>query len=360
MALEPARTMLGIIGVSLTVIGIILTALVAVRQNGQVKGQSKLLDQIAKIAGDTNIIAGDTKTIVGDTQKIAKDTHKITQKLDRDTSTEEMVTQLFCLRKDRPELFTCLYPVRYFQGLLPLTMAGDFYALQVLQGLLHDDRLRIKGIAIDQFGKAVSPSDLAMETDIIYLCTPQTNPELCKMAPDISIKDRTASPKPRFGSVELPCWFGNRLIDEQNNLSSKVIWTPEWILDSPSEDEYKAARELNPFVRHEPKISNPVDYGIVLRITEQSHKHIVIAGIHQYGTWITAEWIKRLASIPEFGDRDILPMDDDFLAVIVGHFDSTYLRVLDCHIFSELFWIRQEDSWTRQPIGHKREKATMA
>jgi hypothetical protein len=283
-------------------------------------------------------------------------------KLHTNRSVMEMADRLFALetRSTGGGTFRCFFPVDYKQRPLPFIFSGDYHALQVLQSLLQQ---RLEPVPVRQtrasrkaHEKNGQSSVLDAQAQItsdgqsggeIYLCSPQVNERLKKVAPAVELEsDSGEATVPSFNGLDLPCWFANanwlkppqKIIRVQHeNLSLN--------LESPSESDYKEAQELEEGEAYDfRKIVRP-DYAILLRLTQKQRTHLVVAGIHQYGTWIAGEFLKRLAHDEAFCPE--INRGEDFAVVVWGEFDSKNFRVGECDILSKYLWIRRNDGWSR-------------
>jgi hypothetical protein len=147
-----------------------------------------------------------------------------------------------------------------------------------------------------------------------------------------------------FRGKPIPCWFISEETPElvRRGWTDKptkrirkglTVWRGEQFIDSPAEKAYREAeqgRKADDVV---------VDYGVVLRFTEAGRTSVVIAGIHQYGTWIAGYFMDRLVRDKDYHSE--IPRGEDFLAVVWGRFNSGTLQVEDGGVARRLWWIRK-------------------
>lgn len=270
---------------------------------------------------------------------IGTDTQNTAIKINADSHKRDVVRKFFCLKNETSKL-KCIFPCRYTNKPLPSIEAGDFYALSVLQDLLGHDRLELNFQSVNDDVGADGHDD-----DAIFLCTPNSNPALAKLALPVELPLGKAS---TFEGVELPCWFANEVIDGR---VIKKIWVgeEEKPLESPSEDAYlECAKVGNPCVSSR---DIQKDYAILLRLS--THRKIfVIAGIHQYGTWIAGECLRRLAIEKDTSIRSnvkaLLLGENDFLAILWGKFRLSKLTVPELGILDNCVWVRANEGWERR------------
>jgi hypothetical protein len=80
---------------------------------------------------------------------------------------------------------------------------------------------------------------------------------------------------------------------------------------------------------------------------------VIIAGIHQHGTWIAATFLDRLLHGAKLGladaHREAFFADKECIAVIEGLFDASTFKVGHPTVLSDHFWQRssQNDPWQR-------------
>jgi hypothetical protein len=295
-------------------------------------------------------------------KKIGTDTHHTAQKLRADTYARESTEKFFALQKSGKR-FKCFFPVFYDQKPLPFIVTGDYHALHILQLLLGPDRLELIPVSeasqspnafpIGHVSENRSAEFRLSSTDKredggdtigeIYLCSPQVNLALGKLAPAF----KPGREVPKFLDVELPCWFADK--NTSDGSPQKTIFIPDngEELVSPSEEYYRAAKKLDEGVEFVPPTEIQKDYGIVLRLTVGQEKFIVIAGLHQYGTWIAGDFLRDLITNERVASLDALG-DADFLAVVFGEFKSKDLSVRRFGVLADLLWMRDQGRWIRR------------
>ena len=277
-------------------------------------------------------------------QEVAISTHAITEGLFGNKHKAKFKLNFFGLAEGSLKRFKCFFPACHDSRPMSMLVSGDYHALHVLQSLLGSDKLDLCQLYAGQPTLKLNPED---PEDLIYLCTPQVNDALRKIAPMLVLTDSsTTDQKPAFGEVVLPCWFANKTINKTK--VQKVIWIRDLEpMESPAEYAYLEAADredhASPYVHPRLLID---DYAIVLRLTIETRKHIVIAGIHQYGTWIGAEFLSRMALDSEF-NATLAVEERDFLAVIVGTFNTAQYNVTHCGIHSNLLWILKGGVWVQ-------------
>jgi hypothetical protein len=272
---------------------------------------------------------------------IGRQTRATAEKLRTDTAVQDTVSRFFSLGDESFDHISCYFPVYYDWRPLPSIVAGDFYALSVLRTLIGNERLELATLS-DGY-----PQQLTKDT--VFLCAPPANEALKAFAPCLVDPGGDAEPlsPPKFADRDLPCWFADH---EDPENSKKRIWVADQAkiyLESLADGEYaKSKGSATPYKTSRETIT---DRCILARVSIGDKKVVIIAGIHQYGTWIGGEFLRRLAE-----DSDSIPNSEhllgsrDFVAVIHGEFSTARYDVASCQIELPYFWVYDEDGdWVR-------------
>jgi len=268
----------------------------------------------------------------------------ITRKLQADTHRRESVRRFFSPRGAAVPRFSCVYPVHFQRRPLPSIYAGDYYAIQVFAGLLEAENMELYGImSNDRYEQSLD------ERDVIFLCAPYANPYLAHRYGILSTSDTQAERDVAFDNLDLPCWFA---WDKRTDTPRKVILvrTPDepYVCVSAADTHYELAAELDDDTRYEPPDDCQRDFGIVMRITGDSGRiTIVAAGIHQYGTWIAADFFNDLCKDPDSVVAAVLGRGGDFVAVVWGEFSTRKLQVLSSGVEQNFLWERGDGGWVK-------------
>jgi hypothetical protein len=240
-------------------------------------------------------------------------------------------------------------------------------------------------------------------TNCIFLCNPLANPAAYALMPSVLV-DNSGNPvgKEAKANVErihqhpnecrspddplsrLPVWFGYVLeplgpreklheitMDEAESCNTTLgsqawhqkgiifLQQPEFDYSHSAERAYsKAAAGITHVTAPLPDVGvqsgSCGDYGIIARFTtrptgHKQRKEIYIAGVHQYGTWIAGEFIKRIL----YGDendvykdaRKYFLGDDDFIALVYGRFNIAKLTVDHVGISEDRIWRLLDGQW---------------
>ncbi len=331
---------------------------------------------------------------------IGNETKSITATLATDSFVADRASKLFPLSRKYQgthNRYKIVYPVHYLSGKpLPLINQGDFYAIHVIGMALGLDKVSLK--EIDTSKGSVKVEDDWVTGNVIFICSPQSNPALNKKFSYVAThsddnrawkgksKKRKSHKEKRCNSeddikkwlkkMNLPCWFVN---DYQSIDDIKVRRKD----DKVTSEQYDRTpiKKIQVYDAHEQgqKLDEPLesnaehcyrrkrngvgnvpygkagDYGIFARLTEGDNRYIIIAGLHQYGTWIVADYVNRVLRFNEdkLGTLEAEYMraftsDSDFMAVIEGEFDSSSMSVESPRVYGNKLWVRSKgEKWIR-------------
>lgn len=279
-------------------------------------------------------------------EQIGADTHDTAEKIRSDARTHAVVRTFFSLGIDKQRSYKCLFPVSYNKRPLPYIVVGDYNALHVIQSLMG-----ITNINLTPVNSSSQEIQTPISENVIYLCTPQSNPALNHVAPALNLPNDIS---PSLDGVALPCWFAN-----ENSRKLIYLVDDKRRLLSPAEKEYDLASQLVSGQIHQPLADTTTDYAILLRMTINQRKVIVIAGIHQYGTWIAGDFFRMLTGEQKLAFSNIFLSDEDFVSVIWGEYSSKSFSVTRCNVLQDLIWTRRGDSWGRAPSNLRQSALTM-
>lgn len=288
--------------------------------------------------------------------KISKDTGSTVSKVNADAHRQRVVGQFFGFDQGK-KLYKCMIPAVRTNKPVASIHSGDYYALHVLQMLLGNEHLELSF----QYPEGDRKHD-GKFGDAIFLCSPNANPALNELAPPLELSNPKSAPAPTFDGVAIPCWFSGEETGELirgENYKIKKIWTNERAMPLASEAE-SLHRQCLEQGQCEPARGSLTDLAILLRLTVQGRKVFVVAGIHQFGTWITGEFIRRLAvehdvktnNSISLEDRRVLCAEDDIAAVVYGEFNPKTLTFGNLGIYERLLWRKSGEEWHR--VGSKK------
>jgi hypothetical protein len=366
-----------LVSLLLAVASIVLAIVIALRQSMAIKSQNGLIESVKMISDETRHISDENRHISNETKSIAKTTAA-------DAHMRRMGMKLLssgtCDTSHKKH--TIVVPVRYANKPLPVIEQGDFYAIQILTLALGIENIELKEI---ETSDDVTHEELS--GDYIFLCSPQTNPLLSKIIPYAIFKEGEAKdtfpddPKYRLCTnanekkkwlkeIWLPCWFVSDYDDNdapKNGFTKRIqifdlddydkddknrMLDPP--LSSKAEQWYKEASEDGGKI-NVPKVE---DYGILARLSHENINYLVIAGIHQYGTWIVSEFLRKVLH-DEIEDREfnqIFNNGTNFITIISGDYNGSTLAVECPNIFRGNCWIKRSDqTWVR--YNRERDKA---
>ena len=308
---------------------------------GTSEGQQKQLDQLEEIAQRTASTAKGQESQLIQLTEIGHETASTASALRTETAIEKVVAKFFSTAgEEAPNRYNCVFPVSYGDRPLPAIFAGDWSTLQVLQSLMGA-RLQLKPLQREAAEDSHEFQEL-LKGNAVYLCAPQANNALQLLAPALKCNDPSSLAATCDG-IELPAWFAT----EKGGTKTIRIRGPAKPIESGAEPEYERAKRHSIGSQYEPSRETTTDYGIVLRLTLSSRKVVVIAGIHQYGTWIGGDFFRRLAAGESLDYQERFLDDHDFLAIVYGEFDPIAFKVVRCNVSNAYLWTRDDTCWNR-------------
>ncbi|MEO5345414.1 MAG: hypothetical protein H7834_03425 [Magnetococcus sp. YQC-9] len=261
----------------------------------------------------------------------------------------------------------------------PLAMinSGDYYAILVITERMkgevsydwvrnHDgDPALSSGLQEEQLGDLEIQANLDNHPNHIYLCTPWVNRKLNNRWPiwnQETIYDGTDKSNYNF-----PCWFYRDV--PKNAVSKKgkpylkirINWNNDIVdLESMADKYYDMAEIVKRcYSGKEYKLGPSVDdFAIIARLTHKDgRKDIIVAGLHQLGTWIVADFIngqinRKINRGKPYDCRDdeiseIILGSDDFIAIISGTFDFNIMKVTWSEVYHGHIWQYKQGSWIK-------------
>jgi hypothetical protein len=334
-------TILAVNALVLTLIALVITIIIAFNQHFQ-------LTSLQSIGEQTKETTTNQLEQLARLQKIGEQTQETTEALRTETKIREAVENFFKISEKHGKKFQLIYPEEYDNKPLPMINQGDFYAIHVVSTRLGEENLLNTPLPL------LSGAGGKTGENLIFICSPYANPAL-KHLYEINTVFRITKDKVQVKGEDenfpkvpkgLPCWF---VSEEVANKSRPVrrIWVEDdgKLIDSPVEDLYEEAFTQRKKFRHPAKAQD--DYGIFGRWHENNCQYIVIAGIHQYGTWIIAYLLSELCYGRSVRGKDIFLGKQDFIAIIEGVFDYTTLKVKRADILTGYIWTKNGENWDR-------------
>ena len=315
----------------LAIFGIAISVFIANKQKVQV--------------GELTLIGTKQQEQMTELTSISKDTKETARKLKSDARTREIISVFLGTADKSVGRYTCVFPIFWDQKPLPLITSGDYHAIQVIQNFLGAENVDLLAVA----EKETAP----ISGNVIYLCSPKANIALESLAPAVQIINNKCNEEPKFDNIILPCWFGDATIKDESSggdKTIKTIWIPEHnhVLRSPSDDAYINAAKLRKGDVYKDDTIKRTDYSILMRLSINDNRIVVIAGIHQYGTWTCGDFFQKLIreEIKEYSE--VFMSQDDIVAVIWGEFNAKTFKTERCGVYEQYLWTRKNnDVWKR-------------
>jgi hypothetical protein len=360
-----------------TVIVIFLIALIAVEIGASLEKTFAVVGLVISLISLALMIE-----IAKDQNDQIKSLEKLNYELQVRKEQRERVKALFLSSDDRK--YTCVMPVEYRRQPLPTIAAGDYYAWHVVQNFVGDVQ-----ISMDFTNRMPEKEKIVTSKgNIIFLCSPQASPPLDEFAPWLELHgdkiDNSPDAKRGVGGLEklkLPVWFGcrnkriaNPATGELEDWQEKVIcYLPDGripdlhnnsdlhntvaVLTSQVEEDYIAAHTLQDNQRPKKTLARKCDVAVVIRAARGSFdtsqvegaadKIVVIAGIHQYGTWIAGDFLHQYCNGNRPQVEELFKSEADFAILIYGQFNEQTLSVEASDIHATDAWQFTGGVWDR-------------
>jgi hypothetical protein len=281
------------------------------------------------------------------------------------------------------EQYTCVLPVEYRKRPLPAIAAGDYYAWHVIQNFADEVRI---GMHLTNRARAPKSAPGVPAGNSIFLCSPQVNPLLDELAPWIQLLDGNridcsegaGRGLKALEKIKLPIWFGCRDMPVRKPGGEALeIWpekliccisdsnitapAPEMVvLTSQAEEDYIRAARLED--GQTPAIAPGLkpDMALIVRASRRlfdssartgaADKIVVIAGIHQYGTWIAGDFIEKYCRGERPEVNDLFRSEADFAILVYGQFDEKTLTVESSAVHATDAWQFNGNGWDRVAV----------
>ena len=356
-------------------LGILVAVWIAVRQHSVLKRQDGMhAVQHEMLEGHNKVLRMQSKMLTS-LETIARETAETARGLRVDASVRAFAERFFCLEHDQRLSF--VFPVTYMDRPLPSIFAGDYYTLSVVQRLIAPERADLLPVTKERTdlvpvtintnsgagpGNGNTDPDVAVPnppTNIVYICGPSANPALALVSSTLELfPEGSHGHSPTFKGVEIPCWIAANQTSAVGPNPQKVLYVKDIDSVIHSEAEYFYAEALLQQATHvaRPQQRATVrDCGIIMRLTIDNQVSVVLAGIHQYGTWIVGEFFDqlsrdRLGLAPQH--RELFYGTGDFAAIVTGEFDQAQFRVSACGVDPLHTWKRTISGWNRVVVAN--------
>lgn len=311
---------------------------------------------LALIAVNITIFIAWTQEIqLNKLEYIGIQTKETTEKLNTDSKVLSSVQNFFAI-KDNARRYKLFFPVEYDAKPLPLINQGDFYAVHVISSRIGEDNIDLEKIT-----KKTDPKNILIEGDAIFICAPHANPALEKIYPFKKIEtdkeyEELKNSKWPIEGLDLPCWFiedhrePNRITGDR--WKTRKIWIHETKepIPSPAEYCYQLASAIPSGIEFVVSTNIQQDYGILARVNNGKNQYIMIAGMHQYGTWIVGSFLSNLlGGKDDVDNKSTFLGNEDFIAIIWGEYNNNKMTVNSKRIGVErkLIWTKSNGQWIR-------------
>lgn len=252
--------------------------------------------------------------------------------------------------------YKCVFPVDYSKGPLPSISQGDFYAIHIVSSRLGEDNLELIGIGKDEQLKD-------NQGNLIFICAANAGLQETYKIEKINNEDDMKKLKEwPLNDLNLPCWFIEDLRSGRSIKKIKIYSnfggdTIEELLESPSEKIYEEMHKQKPGTKYEPLTDIQRDHAIFARLSKDNNQHIIIAGLHQYGTWIVGQLLNNLLCGEKMEYCSIFLDSKDFISIITGEFVHKKLLVAkdSIQVLHRFIWVKEADRWIRITVDEYNE-----
>ena len=342
---------------------LIVAVLIALALAATVVVDSPVIDKIITVAGicigiiSLAImirIANNQNKVMMDQGRQIDSLDKLNDELQARKAEHDRVKALFLSSDDRK--YTFIMPVEYRRRPLPTIAAGDYYAWHVIQNFVGD--IQIDMCLTSRLNKSEDEKKEKQETSYFYVrpwlihCWITLPHGYSSMAiTSIIHKTKqealTASKNStcRFGSVPASGWFSTRSISSTKEWDEKVICYfhdggaskncgATNLLISQSDEDYIVCDGLKDNEIPETSKGRKCDLAVIIRASRRlfnacqtqgaDDKIFVIAGIHQYGTWIAADFLQQFCRGKRSEVDRLFKSEADFALLVYGQFNDRY------------------------------------
>lgn len=284
---------------------------------------------------------------------MSRRTHELTQKLNTDRLRIKRVEGFFGIRYFDRSTMECILPVVEgdLRKPLPLVNGGDFFAANVLSRLLGD-RVRLEpclksdGVNDEKmlsWKQVERRAGRQKASPIVLVCSPEANAYVGELVPTINV-DRSGWNMPQ----NLPIWFAR----SEHWKYLKLVEVNKRLQHNSEADEVYERCEKEEGYQPTGRVR---DSGLIARLKVNGRVFVIIAGIHQYGTWIAGDALFRLL---QFGpdetktpaeDAESCFSDDEIVLMYHGEFDHDTWSVVGSSMEFDKGWRRRtgDDEWRR-------------
>ncbi|MEO1203074.1 MAG: hypothetical protein AAFX10_10215 [Pseudomonadota bacterium] len=282
--------------------------------------------------------------------EIAKQTLILTESIESNEKTRSRVDRFF----GKYTTWQIHLPVSYQRRPLPLVAAGDFFAMHVLSALLGDERATVEFVNTNpQF-----VDRQAHQNSSLFLCSPKVNKGLGAIYP--VFEESKYSADEFHANYKLPCWFQSDHPRSEDWMCIRALQNDNLapVIAFAANQVYDASQELE-LGEGPGNLSDQNDHAILARVSQQNRDRgnearldIVMAGVHQFGTWIVAHYVDQLVrGITKAENPYLLDTDYEFVAVVDGVFAADQLHVIRSGLRPNYFWYRRlgEQAWCHLP-----------
>ena len=294
----------------------------------------------------TIVIYSKQRGIANKQSTILEDVEGMVEKLNTREAIDIKVKSFFQIYDKNAAEYICIYPFIHNDTPVPDLRMGDSYSVSTIKSLLEikEHPCRLQGIDRSPNNR----TSYEVKNDLNYVL-------ICANLLDI---DQPEIPFPKISDFSeqhldditdngsgLPCWFikGKRTIAKtiDGKVEASEITTVAISVNNhkPFCSELDALYEFG-----SPIIDvNLNDLAIISRIKKGNQYFILVAGIHNIGSWLAVKYLYKVINGKVKAPKSFLS-DDDFIAVIEGDYSLEKKWIGRADLKPGYFWSKKSSS----------------
>lgn len=285
--------------------------------------------------------------IAGNQSTILTDVEGMVLKLNTREAVDKNVRAFFRIYDENASEYMCIYPFIGNKTPIPDLRMGDSYSVSTIKSLLElkEHPCKLQGIERSPDNRENYPVD--EDLNYVIVCANLLDvknpgipfPEI-KNHPDKYLDEITNN-----GTKGFPCWFvkGKRTVDKTINGERRT------------EDIEAVAISINGRVPMYSELDTPYTYeidetevsfsdlAIISRIKVENRYFILVAGIHNIGSWLAVKYLYKVINNKIEAPEAFLS-DDDFIAVIEGDYSLERKWIDRAELRPGCFWSRKSSA----------------
>lgn len=293
-------------------------------------------------------------------EKTVKNVDGITKRLETNEALDYNIRAFFQISDSNKSDYQCIYPYQKQKDNnvnkpIPDLRLGDSYAVLKLKSLFNIKKHNLELLGVDS-EESEKNNECACETDknCLIICSHLLGltdkytpfPTLLVHDNEKPITYQNISESILKEDLQnFPCWFVSckRKLTSASGEQKSTQKTTVIFIDNKGKGRLLESDidELYAFGKKDIG-STLQDYAILSRIKKDDKYFILIAGIHNVGTWLGVEYLDQVI----YGNQDAPKeffSDKDFITIVEGDFDPDKKWIGTVKIRSDYFWYRNNN-----------------